>query len=100
MDKRAQGFLVLALSLAYAVPTFADTNHCLAGKLRVIAKMERALLHCQAKLAKSGDASGLTACKTHVMAKFSPAFDRWVTAGCEDDKTRCEGIVEACETWV
>src|SRR5215831_9227313 len=89
--------LLAVLLLAFAAPP-ARADKCTGAKLKAIGKKESALLACQAKVAKTGDSSGLSACETKAMDKFAAAF---LKAGiCAGGQTACENLADGCESTV
>jgi len=94
------GMMLLAFALmgALAVTAHAQADRCVASKLKAIGKKESGLLACQAKVAKTNDSSGLAACESNVMGKFSAAVAKAGT--CAGDEMTCEGIADGCESTV
>ena len=90
--------LIAALILLAVVAPPAHADKCTGTKLKAIGKNEAGLLACQAKVAKTGDSSGLSACEMKVMDKFAVAFAK---AGvCAGDQTTCENMADGCESTV
>lgn len=89
-------FAVVALLATAVAPARADK--CTGTKLKAVAKKESGLLGCQSKVAKKGDASGLTACEQKVSDKFALAFAK--AGSCAGDQMRCEDIADSCESSV
>ncbi len=62
----------LVLLAVGAAPAHADK--CTGAKLKAVGKKDSGLLGCQAKVAATGDSSGLAARETKAMGKFAAAF--------------------------
>ncbi len=77
-----------------AAPAGAD--RCTGAKLKAVEKKESGLLGCQAKVAKTGDSSGLSACEIKVMGKFATAFAK--AGPCAGNQTNCENVADGCES--
>jgi hypothetical protein len=88
------GATALVLFALPASPARAD--QCIGAKLKAVAKKESGLLVCQAKVAATGDSSGLSACETKVMGKFSAAFGK--AGSCAGDEAGCEALADTCES--
>jgi hypothetical protein len=86
--------VAVALVAFGAAPAGAD--QCTRAKLKAIGKKESGLLACQARVAASGDSSGLSACESKVRTKFGHAFGNAGT--CMGDQTACESIADGCES--
>jgi hypothetical protein len=78
--------------------TLADCDRCVAGKLKAIGKKESGRLACLAKVAKTGDSSGLSDCVARVESKFTPAFTK--AGECGSSATACEDHVDFCMSQV
>ena len=78
--------------------TIADCDTCVAGKLKAIGKKESGRLACLAKVAKTGDSSGLSDCVAKVESKFTPAFAK--AGECGSPATACENHVDFCMSQV
>ncbi len=78
--------------------TIADCDRCVAGKLKAIGKKESGRLVCLAKVAKTGDSSGLEACITKVEAKYTTAFAK--AGECGSSAVACEDRVDSCVSQV
>jgi hypothetical protein len=90
--------LIAALILLAVVAPPAHADKCTGKKLKAIGKKEYGLLACQAKVAKTGDSSGLSACEMKVMDKFAAAFTK--AGACAGDQTTCENMADGCESTV
>jgi hypothetical protein len=62
-------------------------SKCVGTKLKAIGKKESGLLGCQARVAGTGDSSGLSACEDKVKLKFSTTFGKAGT--CNGDEMTC-----------
>jgi hypothetical protein len=89
--------LLAALLLVFAIAS-AHADRCTSVKLKAIGKKEAGLLVCQAKVAATNDTSGLMACETKLMGKFTAAFGK--AGACAGDQTLCENVGETCESSV
>lgn len=83
-----------AIALIIAAAPFAHADDCVGAKLRAVGKAESRRLVCQARVAAQGDSSGLDACESNAMAKFSAAFAKAGT--CMGDQMRCADMTDAC----
>ena len=90
--------LLAALLLVFAVVPARADNKCTGAKLKAVGKKEAGLLGCQAKVAATGDSSGLSACEMKVRTKFSAAFTK--AGACAGDETMCENVADGCESTV
>lgn len=88
------------LSNPRGVATFADpglsqpADKCIASKLKAIAKLQKGLLLCHAKVAQKGDASILADCEQKAQSKVADAF---VKAGtCSGDAALCTTLAGQC----
>lgn len=86
----------LALFAVSATPVRADK--CTSAKLKAIGKKEAGLLSCQAKVATTGDSSGLSACEAKVSSKFATAFAK--AGACAGAESTCDTHASDCETAV
>jgi streptogramin lyase len=76
----------------------AGCDHCVADKLRAMGKKESGKLACLAKVAKTGDSSGLSACLATAETKFSQSF---ADAGeCGSPEAACESRADFCVSQV
>jgi streptogramin lyase len=76
----------------------AGCDHCVAGKLKAISKKQSAKLTCYAKVAATGDSSGLSACLAQAESKFSQSF---TSAGeCGSSEAACENRADLCVSQV
>jgi streptogramin lyase len=67
---------------------------CVAAKLKSIRKNEKGRFTCLAKVAKTGDASGLSDCVAKVDAKFA---DKFADAGsCGSAQALCASRIDVC----
>lgn len=78
----------------------ADSDVCMAAKLKAFGKLEAALLGCQAKVAQKNDSSGLAACQTKAAGKFQAALAKagaclGVEASCNTNAGDCQDAVVA-----
>jgi virginiamycin B lyase len=71
-----------------------DCQGCVATKLKAIARSEKARFDCLAKVARTGDAEGLSECVAKVDTRFSTGFAKG--GDCGSPQAACEGQVEAC----
>ena len=93
--------LTVAVSLALTAGT-AMADKCTAAKLKAIAKKEKGLLACQAKVAATGDASLQSACDAKVVAKFADTFANIAAklGACSGVLGDCEAIADDCRDQV
>lgn len=73
-----------------------DCQGCVAAKLRAISKKEKARFYCLAKVAQTGDASGLSDCVAKAESKFAVGFAKG--GECGSPAEVCSDAVEACVT--
>jgi streptogramin lyase len=72
----------------------ADCDKCVAAKLKAIGKKESSKLACLAKVAQTGDTSGLSDCNARAESKYAIAF---ANAGeCGSSDAACESRVDSC----
>src|SRR5581483_7213649 len=90
--------VTLACLLLAVGPASAHADKCTGAKLKAVAKKASALLGCQAKVAATGDSSGLTDCETKAMDKFGTGFGK--TGTCAGAEAECETIADQCESAV
>ena len=76
----------------------ADCSKCVARKLKAIGKKEKGKLGCFAKVAKTGDSSGLSDCLAKVEAKFAASFAK--AGECGSPQASCESTVDFCVSQV
>ena len=102
---RFLGAVTLVL-LATAGPGHADECN-LAAKVKALGKKESRLLACQAKVAATGNSSGLAACEEKASDRFFVAMSTTGTCNepgmptpCEADINCCEGVADRCESSV
>ncbi len=69
-------------------------GECLAKKLKALAKLEKALIACDAKAKATGDAAGVAACVAKAQTAAGKAFDK--TTGCGETIDQCSPIAENC----
>jgi hypothetical protein len=87
--------ILVAVGLVAVLGTTpARADKCLAYKLRVVAKLEKGLLQCQAKHAARPE-EDLASCEQHVKASYALAFAN--AGSCLGDQTACENAADACE---
>jgi streptogramin lyase len=78
--------------------TIADCDRCVAGKLKAIGKKESGRIACLAKVAKTGDSSGLSTCVAKVESTYTPAFAK--AGECGSSATACGDQVDFCMSQV
>ena len=76
----------------------ADCDRCVAAKLKAIGKKESSKLACLAKVAKTGDFSGLSDCNARAESKYAVAFAKAGECGSSD--AACESRVDSCVSQV
>ena len=93
--------LTLALASTILLGVAADAasaDKCGSLKLKALAAREAGLLRCRAKVAASGDASGLASCEAAVTSQFASAFGK--AGSCGGAQSRCEEIADGCASSV
>jgi len=85
---------ILTCTTLIAGPARAQGSKCLAGKLKAIAKKEKALLRCHAKAAATGSAASVEACRTKASNAFSAAMSK--LTGCSGTTLDCEAQADSC----
>jgi hypothetical protein len=76
----------------------ADCDDCVAAKLKAIGKKESGRLACLAKVAKTGDSSGLSDCVAKVESRYAVAFAK--AGECGSSAATCEPHVDFCVSTV
>ncbi len=76
----------------------ADCDKCVAAKLKAIGKKESGKLACLAKVAKTGDSSGLSDCIARAESKYATAFAK--AGECGSSAANCEDTVDSCVSQV
>jgi len=76
----------------------ADCDRCVAAKLKAIGKKESGRLACLAKVAKTGDSSGLSDCVAKVESRYTVAFAK--AGECGSSAAACENRVDSCVSQV
>jgi streptogramin lyase len=72
----------------------ADCDTCVGGKLKAIGKNESGRLACVAKVARTGDSSGLSDCVAKVESRYTAAFAK--PGECGSSGAACADSVDSC----
>ena len=76
----------------------ADCDKCVAAKLKAIGKKESSKLACLARVAQTGDSSGLSDCNARAESKYDLAFAK--AGECGSSEAACESSVDSCVSQV
>jgi len=88
--------VLATLATITAAPAHADK--CLSARLKAIAKKERVLLACRARVAAKGEPALYALCRQKAVDKFNAAFGK--TTGCAGTLSSCEANADDCNTKV
>ena len=90
--------VLIGLHLASPAGAITTIDKCTAAKLTALAKKEKGLLTCHAKVAAKGDATLLALCVQKVEGKYTTTFAK--AGSCAGDQAVCECLAETCASAV